>query len=280
MFRRVTIIGLGLIGGSLGLAIKQRHLAKEIVGVSRKNSTIRRALALKVVDRVMLDVKKGVRRSDLIILAVPVLKIIDIAAEIKADLKKGAIVIDAGSTKGDIVKNIEMMLPDGVNFVGSHPLAGSEKSGVFYAEKDLFKGAYCILTRTDRTNKKVIGKVKRFWMALGMKVEIMSPKRHDRLISRLSHLPHAVSVALSSASCSNKKDLRLAAGGLKDTTRIASGSPELWKDIFITNRKNISGDIRLFKKELSKIERALKNSDSRILLKLLKKAKVIRDSIE
>jgi len=278
MFRRVTIIGLGLIGSSLGLAIKQRHLAREIIGVSRKNATIRKALALKAVDKATLDVKKGVKCSDLIILAVPLLKIIDIAAKIKAGVKKGAIVIDAGSTKGDIVKNIEMILPGGVNFVGSHPLAGSEKSGVFYAEKGLFKGAYCILTRTSRTNKKALGKVKRFWMSLGMKVEIMSPKRHDRLISRLSHLPHAVSVALSSSASCNKKDLRLAAGGFKDTTRIASGSPELWKDIFITNRKNISRDIRLFKKELSKIEKALKKGDAVMLLKLFKKAKCIRDS--
>ncbi len=278
MFNHVTIIGLGLIGGSLGLAIKKKRLAKKVVGVSRRRSTIQCALALGTVDKATLDLRKGVKGSDLVILTAPVLKIIDIAKRISSDLKKGIIVIDTGSTKKDIVKNIESILADSVSFVGVHPLAGSERSGVMYAHKDLFKGAYCILIKTNRTNPKALSKVKKFCKALGMKVEIMSPERHDRVVSKLSHLPHAVSVALSN-SCSNKKDLRLAAGGFKDTTRIASGSPELWKDIFITNRKNIGRDIRVLKKELSKIETALRKNSSAKLLKLFKRAKAIRDSI-
>ena len=277
MFKRVTIIGLGLIGGSLGLVIKEKHLAKEIVGVSRRRSTIRRALSIRAVDVVTLDVKKAIRDADLVILAVPVLKIIDIGRLISRYLKKGAIVTDAGGTKKDIVKNVESILPRTVNFVGAHPLAGSEKSGVIYADKDLFKDAYCILTKTNRTNLKALSKVKRFWDKLGMKVEIMSPERHDRLISRLSHLPHTVAVSLCNAC--DKLNLHLAAGGFKDTTRIASGNPELWKDIFITNKKNIIKDIRILKKELSKIEAALKTSNASELLKLFERAKDIRDSL-
>ena len=293
MFKRVTIIGLGLIGGSLALAIKEKRMAKEIVGVSRRPSTIRQALALKIVDQATLNVKEGIKGSDLVILATPVIKIIDIAREISGFLKKdlltltfsteerrkaeGVIITDVGSTKKKIVRTIESILPDTVNFVGSHPLAGSEKSGLTYMDKDLFKGAYCILTETKRTNPETLNKIKKFWNRLGLKVEIMSPQRHDRIISRLSHLPHAVSVALSN-TC-GKKDLQLAAGGFKDTTRIASGRPELWKDIFITNRKNIARDIRVLKKELSKIEIALKNNNSAQLLRLLNRAKDIRDSI-
>jgi len=279
MFKRVTIIGLGLIGGSLGLAIKERHLAKSVIGVSRRPGTIRRALSLRAVDSATLDVKKGVKRSDLVILATPILKIIDIAERISPALKKGVIVIDAGSTKSEIVKEIEAFLPDGANFVGSHPLAGSEKSGIAYADKDLFKGRYCILTKTGHTNVNALARIKKFWNKLGMKVEIMSPQRHDRVISRLSHLPHALSAGLCNA-LTGKKNLHLAAGGLKDTTRIASGDPELWKDIFITNRKNIAMDIRAFKKELSKIDRALERGDAVALFKLFKKAKLIRDSLE
>jgi len=277
MFKRVTIIGLGLIGGSLGLAIKEKRLAREIVGVSRRRSTIRKALAIGAVDRVTLDFKKAVTGADLVVLATPVLKIIDIARRFSGDLKKGAILIDAGSTKKEIVERIEKILPRNVHFIGSHPIAGSEKSGVKFADKDLFKGAYCILTKTKRTNQKVLARIKKFWNALDMKTEVMGPDRHDKTISRLSHLPHAIAVGLCNAS--NKKDLYLAAGGFKDTTRIASGNPELWKDIFITNKENLAKDIRIFKEELSKIEAALKKNDSSQLLRLAKKAKAIRDSI-
>ena len=277
MFKRVTIIGLGLIGGSLGMAIKKKRLASRVIGVSRKESTIRKAKAIGAVDSVTLDVKKGVKDSDLVILTTPVLKIMDIARRISKDLKKDAIVIDAGSTKSDIVKRIERSFPNAVKFVGSHPVAGSEHSGVSYARGDLFKGSYCILTKTNRTDPKALNKIKRFWNNLDMKAVVMSPKRHDKIISRLSHLPHAASVSLCN-TC-RKEDLGLTAGGFRDTTRIASGSPELWRDIFITNRKNIAKDIRLFKKELSKIETALKNNNSRAILRLLKKAKAVRDSL-
>ncbi len=277
MFKRVTIIGLGLIGGSLALAIKKQRLAKKIVGVSKRRSTIRKALSSKIVDSATLDVKKGIKGSDLVILATSVLKIIDIAKKISPQLSKGAILTDAGSTKKEIVDEIEKILPRGVSFVGSHPLAGSEKTGIDHINGRLFKGAYCILTKAKKTDIKTLNKVKRFWKALGMKVETMSPERHDKLFSRLSHLPHVTAAALMNAC--GKKELRLAAGGLKDTTRIASSKPELWKDIFTTNRKNILDDICLLKKELSKIENALKKNDSTRLLSLLKKAKTVRDSM-
>jgi prephenate dehydrogenase len=278
MFNRITIIGLGLIGGSLGLAIKQRRLAKEVVGVSRRKTTIRRAGYLGVVDTATSDLKKGVEGSGLVILTVPVLTIIDIAKEISPYLEKGAILTDAGSTKKDVTRKIEPFLPSSVKFVGSHPLTGSEKSGVNFACKNLFKGAYCILTRTNRTDVRALRRLKEFWHALGMKVEIMSPQMHDRVLSGLSHLPHAAAVALTNTA--DRKYLYLAAGGFRDTTRIASGEPELWKDIFATNRMNITKDIRRLKKELSKIESALKKNNGKELLRLLEKAKVIRDSMK
>lgn len=277
MFKRITIIGLGLIGGSLGLAIKKAHFAREVVGTSRRRSTIRRALSLGIVDHATFDVKKAVEDSDFIVLAAPVLKIIDLAADISRSLKPGAIVTDTGSTKNTIVRRLEQILPRNVNFVGSHPLAGSEKSGVIYSDKDLFRGGYCILTKTRRTDSAALARVKRLWNKLGMKTEVMSPEMHDRTISALSHLPHVIAAGLSN-TCANK-DLHLAAGGFKDSTRIASSSPELWKDIFITNKKNIVSDINMFKKELSRIEKALRKNSSAELLRLLKRAKSIRDSV-
>ena len=277
IFKRITIIGLGLIGGSLALAIKEKKLAKEVVGVSRRKSTTRFAVKEKIVDFATLDLKEGVKDSDFVIIAAPVFKILEIAGTIAPFLKKGAIVTDAGSTKRYIVKGIEKIRLKGAYFAGSHPIAGSEKSGIEYADKDLFKGAYCIITKTSNTNKKALDKIKRFWKALEMKVITMPLDRHDRLLSKISHLPHAVSVSLVNSA--GRKDIGLAAGGFRDTTRIASGEPGLWKDIFLTNRENLIKDIRMLKKELSKIEAALKNNDSVHLLKLLSNAKVIRDSL-
>lgn len=277
MFNRITIIGLGLIGGSLGLAIKKHRLAKEIIGVSRKRSTVIRALSIRAVDKVSLDPEKAVKGSDLVILCTPVLKIIDIACQISGYLDRDTIVTDAGSTKKYIVSNLESLFPKGVDFVGSHPLAGSEKSGVIYSDRDLFESAYCIVTKTNKTKLTALNKIKRFWRGLGMNVEIMNPDKHDKIVSRLSHLPHALSAALSN-TCADS-ELHLAAGGFKDTTRIAAGNAELWKDIFMTNRKNIIRDIGQFKKELSRIEAALENNNGPEVLKLFKKAKVIRDSI-
>ncbi len=222
-----------------------------------------------------MDLKDGVKDSDLVVITTPVFKIVDIAKKIAPFLKKEAIVTDTGSTKKYIVKNIEMAGQKGLSFIGSHPIAGSEKSGIKYADKDLFKGAYCILT--EAKNKKALNEVGKFWAALGMKVIVMPADTHDRLLSNISHLPHAAAVSLINAAAGSGLDL--AAGGFKDTTRIASGEPELWRDIFLTNRGNLIRDIKILKKELSKIEEALKSNNSRNLLGLLKRAKSIRDSL-
>lgn len=277
MFKRITIIGLGLIGGSLALAIREKKLAKEIIGVSRRRSTIDLAVKNKIVDSATLDLKDGVKDSDLVIIAAPVLKIAGIAKRIAPFLKKGAIFTDAGSTKRYIVKNIEKLGLKGVDFVGSHPVAGSEKSGIKFANKDLFERSCCILTKTKNTNSKAIAMLKKFWGKLGMQVAVMSPRMHDRILSEISHMPHAVSVSL--ANSVGKNGLKFAAGGFKDVTRIASGEPELWKDIFLTNRDNLIKDIEVLKKELSMMQRVLKNNDEVCLLKLFGNAKVIRDSL-
>jgi prephenate dehydrogenase len=278
MFKRVTIIGLGLIGGSLALAIKEKKLAKEIIGVSRRKSTINQAIKNKIVDFATLDLEDGVRDSDLVIIATPVFKIARIAKQAVPFLKKGAILTDAGSTKKYIVKNIEKAGLKGMHFVGSHPIAGSERSGIKSADKDLFKGAYCILTETRNVNPKAFSKVKKFWGDIGMKVRVMPVDAHDRLLSKISHLPHVAAVSLVNSI--GRKGIDLAAGGFQDTTRIASGEPELWKDIFLTNKENIIKDIGLLKKELFKIEAALKSNNSQDLLRLLSRAKSIRDSLQ
>lgn len=277
LFNRVTIIGLGLIGGSLGLAIKNHRLAKEVIGISRRTHTLTKALKIGAVDRVTLDARLGIKDADLVILATPVLKIPDIIKEISGGLKEGSIVIDVGSTKNFVVKEAEKSLPVNVNFVGCHPMAGSEKKGIDFARNDLFKGNHCILTRTKTTERDALLKIKNFWERLGMKVVIMSPTRHDRIVSSLSHLPHAVSVTLINTL--RDFDLRLGSGGLRDTTRIAASDPELWVDIFLTNKKNILRDIGNFEKNLKALETALKKSDRIILYNFFKKAKAKREAM-
>ena len=277
MFKKITIIGLGLIGGSLALAVKKNKLAKKIIGVSRRKGTIDYAIKKGIVDSATLDLKKGVADSDFIIITTPVLKIVSIAKIVAPFLKKGAILTDAGSTKEYIVNNIEKLDLKGAYFAGSHPIAGSEKSGVRSADVNLFRGAYCIVTRTKDSNPKAVNKIKRFWAAIGMRVVELSPRTHDMIFSRVSHLPHASSVSLVNAI--GRDSLDFASGGFKDSTRIASGEPELWRDIFLTNRKNLTRDIGALKKELSKIEIALKDNDRRELSKLLNKAKAARDSL-
>ena len=277
MFNKITIIGLGLIGGSLALAVKKNKLAKKIIGVSRRKGTIDYAIKKGIVDSATLDLKKGVADSDFIIITTPVLKIVSIAKIVALFLKKGAILTDAGSTKEYIVNNIEKLDLKGAYFAGSHPIAGSEKSGVRSADVNLFRGAYCIVTRTKDSNPKAVNKIKRFWAAIGMRVVELSPRTHDMIFSRVSHLPHASSVSLVNAI--GRDSLDFASGGFKDSTRIASGEPELWRDIFLTNRKNLTRDIGALRKELSKIEIALKDNDRRELSKLLNKAKAARDSL-
>jgi len=277
MFKKVTIIGLGLIGGSLALAIKEKKLAREVIGVSRRKSTIDYAIKEGIVDSATLDLEKGIRESDFIIITTPVLKIVSIAKSIVPFLKKGAILTDAGSTKVYIVDNIEKLDLGGAHFAGSHPIAGSEKSGIRSADVGLFKGAHCVVTKTKNSNPKALNKIKMFWAAIGMRVVEFSPQIHDRIFSKVSHLAHASSVSLVNAV--GRDSLDFAAGGFKDSTRIASGEPELWQDIFLTNKKNLIKDIGALKRELTKIETALNNNDRRGLSKLLNKAKSVRDSL-
>ncbi len=271
-FKNITIIGVGLIGGSIGLAIKKRHPAKQVTGVFRRASTLRRALKCKAIDKGVMSVKDGVKGADLIILAAPVGIIPKLAPEVIKYAKKGAVITDVGSTKKWIVGQLEKLLRKDkpVFFVGSHPMAGSEHTGVEFARADLLKGSPCIVTRTSRTDKKSLNAVINFWESLGAKVEVMNPAGHDRSVSLISHLPHLVAFGLAGAV--PEKDLIYAAEGFKDTTRVASSDPVLWADIFLTNKKEVIIAARVFEKYYKKIIKALSGSRYSEIVGLLKKA--------
>lgn len=268
---KIAIIGVGLIGGSIGLAIKSKRLAKKIVGIGHHRSSINRAIRLKAIDEGTLDLKKGVNGADVVILATPILSMKRIVKKIAPFLKKGCIVTDVGSTKTDIVKNLTEILPAGVFFVGGHPMAGSEKRGVIKARKDLFNNSICILTKEKSTNRSALKLIKGLWSGLGTCVKVLSPHMHDRAVSQISHLPHMIVFSMLGAI--EKNSLKLASRGFYDTTRIASSDANIWKDIAISNKKEILKSISQFKKNLSALEKAINKKDSRALMQIFKNAK-------
>lgn len=278
-FNKITIIGVGLIGGSIGLAIKKRKLAGEVVGVFRHASTLKRAMRYKAVDRGVMDIKEGVKDAGLIIVASPVRSIPHLVKEAARWARQGAIITDAGSTKAWIVSNAEKSLKrfKNIYFVGSHPMAGSDHTGVEFARPDLLENAPCIVTKTKGVNKRALGIIAAFWRALGSKVSLMNPAEHDRHIAFISHLPHLV--AYSIAGAVPEKDLAYAAEGFADTTRVASSDPSLWADIFVTNKRGVAESVRAFERYYKRIMRHLAKDDYKGIVKALADAKRRRDKL-
>ena len=275
-FKKVCIIGVGLIGGSIGLAIKNRGLAKEVIGVFRHKATLKKALKYKAIDKGVMSIKDGVKGADLIIVATPVSSIVRAAREAMENAKSGAVITDVGSTKSLIVGQLEKH-PKGsfINFVGSHPMAGSEHNSVAFARSTLLEGSPCIVTKTSKTNSFALKKVMNFWKGLGGNVKVLTPCEHDRSVALISHLPHIVAFSLAGAI--PEKDLAYAAEGFKDTTRVASSDPYLWADIFLTNKKEAIKACKLFESSYKDILKALSTEDRKGIVKVLKKAKSKRD---
>lgn len=277
-FKKVAIIGVGLIGGSLGLAIKKRKLARSVIGIGRRRSSIRKALRCGAIDIGTKDLKGGVSDADLVIIATPVCSIPKIVETIVGNLKDGAILTDVGSTKGQIVKAMERSLPNRISFVGSHPLAGSEKRGVNFAKGDLFEGATVIMTKTKKARVSSIKALSRFWRSLGVaRVSIKSPEEHDRIVAEVSHLPHVVAAALINSI--SDKSLKYASTGLKDVTRIAASDPEVWRDICVTNRRQILKSLERFERSLSRLKALIKSGRKERLRSEFAKSKRIREKL-
>ncbi len=278
LFHKVTIVGVGLMGGSLGMAIKKHNIVKEVVGISQKDSSLGHALKNNVIDHAATDLKSAVQNADLVILATPVKTIINLLSTIGPHLRRHCIVTDVGSTKASIVEAAQKFLPPHVLFVGSHPLAGSEKRGSAYATADLFEGAMCIMTPIEHTNRLAKEKVKHFWMNIGCTVKMLPPEEHDKIVAYISHLPHLVAYGLMGAI--PQEYLEYAAQGFKDTTRVASSSPQMWNDICMVNKKNIVKSLDELVKNLAAYRKAIIGKDESGLMDHFEKAKVKRDSFE
>jgi prephenate dehydrogenase len=278
LFRRVAIVGVGFMGASLGLAIKKKKLAKEIIGIGLHETSLREAIDLGAIDESTMDLKKGIQGADLIVLATPVQAIVEAIETIAVEFKRSVIITDLGSTKSAIVERAEKLLHHSVLFVGSHPLVGSEKKGPTYANASLYEGGTCVMTPTDKTNRLAKEKIKQFWTQLGLNVKLMSPAEHDESLAFISHLPHFSSFALMKILPENVNDI--ITQGLKDSTRIAASDALMWKDIALSNHKYVLKALDEYVKALSTIRKAIVTKDQDVLIETFKQAKVKRERFD
>ena len=285
-FRQAAIIGVGLIGGSLGMILRRKVLADQVVGVGRRVENLKTAVALGAIDRYVADPQEGVVGADLVVLATPVDTYERHLHEWAHRLVPGAIVSDVGSVKGPLVERSEATMPAGVHFVGTHHIAGKEKTGVAAGSDQLFKGARCILTPTKRTDPTAFDRVKQLWEEAGSIVLTMDPHIHDQILGAVSHLPHVVAFVLMNA-LADLRDQQVpsldltghSGGGLRDTTRIAASSPEMWRDIFLWNRDNVVSYIDRYAGALEELKQLIKAGDAAGIEKLLERAKGEREKL-
>jgi prephenate dehydrogenase len=280
-FRKITIVGVGLLGGSIGLAVKRRKLARQTAGFVRRASSLKDCEKAGAVDFATTDLLAAVWEADLVILCAPLGQMPRLAVRMLPALKPGVIVTDVGSVKAGVVRELESLIANsGAHFVGSHPMAGAEKTGVSAARADLFENAVCVVTPTKKTNRAALKKVERFWKALGSRVLELTPETHDALVSRSSHLPHVVAATLANLvlnPAQPKLQAALCANGFRDTTRIASGSPEMWRDIALANRKNLAKALNSFVGDLQKFRSVVKKGDAKAIATFFETAKQRRD---
>lgn len=280
-FRKISIIGVGLLGGSLGLAVRRGKLAREIAGYVRRPASIKDCERAGATDYATTDLLAAVSNADLVVLCTPIAQMRALVKQLLPALKRGAIVTDVGSVKGSVVRDVEALVAKaGAHFVGSHPMAGAEKTGVLASKADLFECAMCVVTPTRKTNQTALRKLEKFWKAVGGRVLRLTPEAHDQVVSQSSHLPHVVAATLASHvlnPLAPKAQAALCANGFRDTTRIASGSPEMWRDIALANRKNLSKAVNQFIGELQNFQRALAKQDEKAVTKFFETAKQRRD---
>jgi len=279
-FGVVTIIGTGLIGGSIGLGLKERGLTDLVIGVGHRQASIKKALEMKAIDAGTVNIDKAVSRADIIILATSVDLIPGFARKAIPLMKKSAILTDVGSAKKYIVSQINKTIKDNhkgnnLNFIGAHPLAGSEQRGIEYATSDLFVESVCIITPAKQNTKRSVTKISNMWKALGANISILTPLEHDETVAFVSHLPHLAATGLTNVI--KGKQWGFAANGLKDTTRVASGDPKLWINICKQNKPKIIKALRLFSEEIISTLNALEEENDKKILNKLKKAKTVRD---
>lgn len=280
-WEQAAIVGVGLIGGSIGLALRRAGVARRIIGVGRSAANLQRAIACGAIDQLVLESAGELPEVDLVIVCTPVDHVAKQVAWWANSAANGALVTDAGSTKARIVSEVDAQLhehnPRQARFIGSHPLAGSEKAGVEHARENLFDGRVVVITPTDRTPPSATVEVQELWKSLGAGVIPMTPAAHDQAVAATSHLPHMVASALAAVTPPDL--LKLAAGGWLDTTRVAAGDVSLWQQILLENREPVLAALTKIEEELYLWRRALEQRDAAAIEALLQQGKTIRDAV-
>lgn len=282
-FNKAVIIGVGLIGGSLAISLRRKAMAGSIVGVGRGLANLEAAVRLGVIDSFTREVGEAVAGADLVVVAVPVMKIGETIRKAAPHLCPGCVVTDVGSAKGAIIREVEPLMPAGTHFVAGHPIAGTERSGVEAAFDGLFAGRKTILTPTASTDRGALDIVKRMWEAAGAEVVLMDAAQHDNVLAAVSHLPHMIAYSLVNTVADIEESgvdaLCYSAGGFRDFTRIASSSPEMWADICAMNRDAIIKMIDAFQWRLEVLRHHIQAADMAGLRADFNRAKLVRDAL-
>jgi len=283
-FKRLAIIGLGLMGASIALGARQNKLVGEVVGFDGSADVRKRAAKLDVVDTVCKTARQAVKGSDFIILCVPVGVMGAVAKAIAGDLEKGAIVSDVGSVKTRVNEEIGPHIPEGVALVPGHPIAGTEQSGPEAGCLGLFEGRWCILTPADKAGDEDVARVAEFWRGLGSGVEIMSPEHHDLVLAITSHVPHLIAYNIVGTvadleTVTQSEVIKYSAGGFRDFTRIAASDPTMWRDIFLANKNAVLEMLGRFSEDLAALQRDIRWDDGESLLELFTRTREIRRGI-
>ncbi|HLA85715.1 MAG TPA: prephenate dehydrogenase [Thermoguttaceae bacterium] len=276
-FNNVAIVGVGLIGGSIGLALREKGLARHVVGIGRRQESLRTARRVGAVDQTTVSLEKGLAEAELVIVCTPVGRIVEDVRQVAKFCPEGTLISDAGSTKRSIVEQLDEGLPRGCRFLGAHPLAGREKTGAAHAMADLFCGRVTVITPTKNTQAKDYDLLEQFWVQLGSMVVQLSAEEHDRLVAITSHSPHALSVAL--AASLPEDCFQLVGTGLLDMTRLAAGEADIWKPIFTMNRDNVVAALDQFSRCLAALRAAIAAGDEAELERILTLAKKNRDAL-
>ena len=283
-FERVALIGLGLIAGSMSLAMRRGKVAGEIVGYARSAETRDIAREINLVDRVTDSVAEAVKGADLVVLCVPVGAMEAVTREMAPHLKEGAIVSDVGSVKRSVISAVCPNLPDHARFVGAHPMAGTEHSGPRSGFATLFDNRWCLIVPTEESDDAAIEAVTEFWRSLGAQIETMDPEHHDLVCSVVSHTPHLIAytmvgVADDLGRVTDSEVIKFSAAGFRDFTRIAASDPTMWRDVFLTNKDATLEILGRFTEELFALQRAIRTGDGDTLFDYFTRTRAIRRGI-
>ena len=280
---RLAIIGVGLIGGSLALALKEAGAVGEVIGCGRGKPNLEKAIELGIIDKYVREPLEAVKDADVVFLATPVKTLKTVMQQCRSGLKSGAIITDGGSVKGDVVKAIEPLLPEGIHFVPGHPIAGTENSGAEAAFASLYQGKRCILTPTENTDRQALELVEQMWQTVGSNVVQMTLEKHDKVLAAISHLPHMVAYSLVNSVGTydhyEENILEYSAGGFRDFTRIASSDPTMWRDIAETNRDALLEMMEQFESSFVELKADIAEGNGEKLFEFFLRSKQLRDAI-